>query len=59
MTLAMIAVPVILTILARNDMGESRFYGTLQTAAIVLVVIVLGVAIGAYSLVLILSLIHI
>ena len=37
MTLAMIAVPVILTMLARNDLGEARFYGTLQTAAIVLV----------------------
>lgn len=49
----MIAVPVILTILARNDLGEARFYGTLQTAAIVLVLIVLVVAFGAYSLVLI------
>ena len=53
MTLAMIAVPVILTMLARNDLGESRFYGTLQTAAIVFVLILLVVAIGAYSLVLI------
>ena len=53
MTLAMIATPVILVILARNDLGEARFYGTLETAGIVLVVIVLGVAAGAYSLVLI------
>ena len=53
MTLAMIATPVILVMLARNDLGEDRFYGTLQTAAIVFVVIVLGVAIGAYTLVLI------
>lgn len=53
MTLAMIATPVILTILARNDLGEDRFYGTLQTAGIVLVLIVLVVAIGAYTLVLI------
>ena len=51
MTLAMIATPVILVILARNDLGEARFYGTLETAGIVLVVIVLGVAIGAYTLV--------
>ena len=51
MTLAMIATPVILVILARNDLGEARFYGTLETAGIVLVVIVLGAAIGAYSLV--------
>ena len=51
MILAMIATPVILVILARNDLGEARFYGTLETAAIVLVVIVLSVAIGAYSLV--------
>ena len=49
----MIAVPVILTILARNDLGESRFYGTLQTAAIVLVLIVLAMALGVYSLALI------
>ena len=53
MVLAMIATPVILTILARNDLGEDRFYGTLQTAGIVLVLIVLVVAIGAYTLVLI------
>ena len=53
MTLAMIATPVILVMLARNDLGEDRFYGTLQTAAIVFVVIALGVAIGAYTLVLI------
>lgn len=53
MTLAMIATPVILVILARNDLGADRFYGTLETAGIVLVVIVLGVAIGAYTLVLI------
>ena len=51
MTLAMIATPVILVMLARNDLGEDRFYGTLQTAAIVLVVIVLGVAIAAFALV--------
>lgn len=53
MTLAMIATPVLLVILARNDLGEARFYGALETGAIVLVVIVLGVAIGAYTLVLI------
>ena len=53
MTIALIAVPVILAILARNDLGESRFYGALETAVIVLVVIVLGVAAAAYSLVLI------
>ena len=53
MTLAMIAVPVILTMLARNDLGESRFYGTLEAAAIVFVVIVLAMALGVYSLVLI------
>lgn len=53
MTLAMIATPILLVILARNDLGADRFYGTLETAGIVLVVIVLGVAIGAYSLVLI------
>ena len=51
MTAAMILTPVLLVILARNDLGEARFYGTLETAAIVLVVIVLSVAIGAYSLV--------
>ena len=51
MTLAMIATPVILVMLARNDLGEDRFYGTLQTAAIVLVLIVLGVAIAAFALV--------
>ena len=51
MTLAMIATPVLLVILARNDLGEARFYGTLETAGILLVVIVLGVAAGAYSLV--------
>ena len=47
----MIATPVILVMLARNDLGEARFYGTLQTAAIVLVVIVLGAAIAAFALV--------
>ena len=51
MTAAMILTPVLLVILARNDLGEARFYGTLETAAIVLVVIVLSVAAGAYSLV--------
>ena len=51
MILAMIATPIILVILARNDLGADRFYGTLETAGIVLVVIVLGVAIGAYTLV--------
>ena len=51
MILAMIATPIILVILARNDLGADRFYGTLETAGIVLVVIVLGVAAGAYSLV--------
>ena len=53
MILAMIATPIILVILARNDLGADAFYGTLETAGIVLVVIVLGVAAGAYSLVLI------
>lgn len=53
MILAMIATPVILVILARNDLGADAFYGTLETAGIVLVVIVLGVAAAAYSLVLI------
>ena len=50
-TAAMILTPILLVILARNDLGADRFYGTLETAGIVLVVIVLGVAIGAYSLV--------
>ena len=49
----MIATPIVLTILARNDLGEDRFYGAIETAAIVLVLIVLVVAIGAYTLVLI------
>lgn len=53
MTAAMILTPVILAILARNDLGESRFYGALETAGIMLVVIVLGVVVAAYSLVLI------
>ena len=49
----MIATPIVLTILARNDLGEDRFYGAIETASIVLVLIVLVVAIGAYTLVLI------
>ena len=53
MTIALIATPAILAILARNDLGESRFYGAIQTAGIVFVLVILGVAIGAYSLVLI------
>ena len=51
MILAMIATPIILVILARNDLGADRFYGTLETAGIVLVVIVLSVSVAAYSLV--------
>lgn len=47
----MILTPVLLVMLARNDLGADRFYGTLETAGIVLVVIVLGVALGAYTLV--------
>lgn len=53
MTIALIATPAILAILARNDLGEDRFYGAIQTAGIVFVLVILGVAIGAYSLVLI------
>ena len=53
MTTALIATPAILAILARNDLGEARFYGAIQTAGIVFVLVILGVAVGAYSLVLI------
>lgn len=49
-TIALVAVPVILAILARNDLGEARFYGALELAAIVLVACVLGVALGAFIL---------
>ena len=52
-TIALIATPAILAILARNDLGEDRFYGAIQTAGIVFVLVILGVAVGAYSLVLI------
>lgn len=44
--IAMIATPILLIVLARNDLGKERFYSMLGLIAVVMAVILLGVVTG-------------